>query len=195
MDRINAMKISAKYYIENGMSLIPVSSNKKPLIEWKEFQERCATVEEFDKWVEMFPNMQVGIVTGKISGIIVVDIEEGGDTSWLPPTAIVKTGGGGYHYYYSYIEGVRNKTRIKHLTDIRGDAGYVLAPPSCSDKGKYLWQVKTKPVPFPKHLFETPEITQYTKVDSDFSGFESGQRNNEMARYIGHLLAKIHPTE
>jgi hypothetical protein len=64
------------YYLDNKMSCFPVGKDKKPLIQWKEYQERRATEEEVDKWIETFPEMQIGIVTGKISGIIVVDIEK-----------------------------------------------------------------------------------------------------------------------
>lgn len=195
MKREEGLQLTAEYYIKSGLSIIPVGKNKKPLIDWKEYQDRKASLKEFKKWLQEYPNLQIGIVTGRISGIIVVDIEAGGDISWLPKTAVARTGGGGYHFYYSYVNGVKNSTRIKHLTDIRGDGGYVIAPPSSSDKGEYKWDVKMKPVPFPKNLFQKPEITTYTKVESDYSGYSTGQRNNEMARYIGHLLAKIHPSE
>lgn len=76
MERKEAFRKSAEYYINNSMSVIPVGLDKKPLISWKEFQDRKPTMEEVDKWLEQFPDMQLGIVTGKISGIIVVDIEE-----------------------------------------------------------------------------------------------------------------------
>ena len=183
------------YYLDNKMSCFPVGKDKKPLIQWKEYQERRATEEEVDKWIETFPEMQIGIVTGKISGIIVVDIEKWGDIDWLPKTAIVTTGWGWYHYYYSYVNNFTNKCRIKNLTDIRGDGWYVIAPPSVSDKWPYKWLVKTQPIPFPRHLFEDAEIKEYTPMESEYKWFVSGQRNNEMARFIGHLMAKIHPSE
>lgn len=83
---------SAEYYIEHEMSIIPVSKSKIPLIPWKQYQEERATLDQVDKWLDEYPDMQLGVVTGKISSIIVVDIEQGGDVSWLPKTAIVSTG-------------------------------------------------------------------------------------------------------
>lgn len=68
-------------------------------------------------------------------------------------------------------------------------------PPSVNEKGAYKWIVKTQPVPFPIHLFQEPEIKEYTKIETNYQGYSVGQRNNEMAKYIGHLLAKIHPSE
>lgn len=195
MERKEATRKSCEYYINNLMSVIPVGLDKKPLISWKEFQERRPTMEEVDWWLDKFPEMQLGIVTGKISGIIVVDIEEWGDISWLPKTAIVTTGWGWYHYYYSYVNNFTNKCRIKDLTDIRWDGGYVIAPPSRSSKWPYKWLVKVQPIPFPRHLFEDAEITEYKPMESTYQWFGAWQRNNEMARYIWHLLAKIHPSE
>ena len=51
-----------------------------------------------------------------------------------------------------------NKVRIRDLTDIRSDGGYVMIPPSISTKGSYEWIVKVPPEPFPLHLFQEAEI-------------------------------------
>src|ERR1035437_3231707 len=92
-------------YLKRGWSVIPCGKDKVPSIPWKEFQTRYATEEEVRSWFEKYPEAQVGIVTGKISGITVVDVEgkdpetgEMGDPSFLPQeTMIVSTGGKGLH--------------------------------------------------------------------------------------------------
>lgn len=189
----------AQYYLKNNISIIPVGKNKRPLIVWKEYQERKATLEEVDAWFKQFPDMQIGIVTGKISNLIVVDVEKGGDPSWLPPTAVAKTGGDGWHYYYSYVPGVTNKARIRELIDIRGDGGYCIAPPSCSDKGNYEWRVQTQPVIFPQYLFtDKPDSIfkpEFAMNNQQYSGAQQGSRNDSMARYIGSVLRSVHPSE
>lgn len=89
----------------------------------------------------------MGIVTGRISGLLVLDIdgpvgEESLGNLELPPTVIVETGGGGWHHYFKYPEGgnVGNKTELFHKVDIRGNGGYVVAPPSKHISGKqYRW--------------------------------------------------------
>jgi len=105
-------------------SVIPVGRDKKPMIDWKEFQTRKATPEEIKAWFDKPEPPNIGIVTGKISGITVVDIEKGGKWEHYPVTQSAKTGGGGYHLYYQYAPGMTNKARIHELTDIRGDGGY-----------------------------------------------------------------------
>src|SRR3990167_6806755 len=98
---------------KKGISVIPVGKNKIPLLPWKGFQEHFATEDEVKKWFETYDDPQIGFVTGKISNLLVIDIEKGGDPSFLPQeTTIVGTGGGGYHYYFLFEEGVMNKARI-----------------------------------------------------------------------------------
>lgn len=194
-----AIQQAGLYYIKNKMSIIPVGKNKMPLIAWKEYQTKKVDNEVFLEWCKKFPDMQIGIVTGKISGIVVVDIDKPNvDLGWLPKTAVVKTGSGGFHYYYYWKENVSNKARIKEWIDIRGDGGFVLAPPSFNLKGQYLWIDKKKLAQFPAHLFgakETPQSYKQSKMKIEYAGFGEGQRNDKMASYIGFVLAKIHPTE
>jgi hypothetical protein len=89
---------------EIGWSVIPVGIDKKPLIAWKEYQSRKATRDEITKWLQDFPNANLGVVTGEISGITVVDIDprHGGREDALGESDTVKaiTGGGGWHYYF-----------------------------------------------------------------------------------------------
>ena len=188
----------AKYYLKNNISIIPVGRDKKPLIKWAEFQKRRATTGELDQWFKDYPDMQIGLVTGDISNLTVVDIDDGTmDVSWLPDTAIVKTGSGGFHYYYNYSKGVGNSTRIKENIDIRSEGGYVIAPPSSNEKGKYTWIKKTALTNFPKNLFYKNEKieNQSASITTEYEGKNQGSRNDEMARYTGHILAKIHPSE
>lgn len=202
------------------LSVIPVGKDKIPKISWKEYQTRFATREEIIGWFESYPDAQLGIVTGKISNLTVVDIEEGGDPTFLPQdTFIVRTGGNGWHYYYAYQEGMQNKARIKPLIDIRSEGGYVVAPGSRSDKGPYLVHNNKKPATFPKELFkeniarlEIPQeilrtskedvsmkingvevqASEYHLVDS-YPGYGKGQRNDSMTSFIGLILATINP--
>jgi archaellum biogenesis ATPase FlaH len=175
----------------NRASVIPVGKDKKPLIAWKEFQERRATEAEIKEWFVKWPEANIGIVTGKISNIAVVDIEKGGDVSELPKTVIAKTGGGGWHYYYQFQEGIENKARTRELTDIRGEGGYVVAPPSVHASGqKYEWISQGNIQPFPKHLFGIKAQADWSEVAK---GASVGQRNETAAKYIGKLMSVFSP--
>ena len=99
--------------------------------------------EQVDRWWERSPQANIGIVTGATSRLVVldVDVDTGGEESLkeleaqygeLPPTTIAITGSGGLHYFFRHpASEVRNSAgKLAAGLDIRGDGGYVLAPPS-----------------------------------------------------------------
>ena len=211
MKKINEklLNYALESLLKDKISVIPVGKNKIPLMGWKEFQQRFATEDEVRGWFERFDDPQIGFVTGKISNLLVIDIEKGGDPSFLPQeTMIIGTGGGGYHYYFKYEDGIMNKARIRPLTDWRGEGGYVVSPYSVTEKGPYSILQKAEWQKFPKELFPakvdvmslpatgTGGSQSFAKRDlNDYPGYGTGQRNAETARYIGYVLTQIHPND
>jgi hypothetical protein len=140
-------------YLERGWSIIPIRpEDKQPLIRWEEFQHRHPTEAEVQGWFSEWPTAGVGIVTGSISGLVVIDIDvrHGGDVALarleqehghLPATLECCTGGGGCHLYFAHPGGlIRNKVGLGPGIDLRGDGGYVVAPPSLHASGRrYAW--------------------------------------------------------
>lgn len=107
------------------------------------------------RWWTQAPNANIGIATGRASGVWVLDIdaksdgyasfdrarEQLGDPG---ETWMAATGGGGMHIYFLYpgVQ-VQNKVAILKGIDVRGDGGYVVAPPSRHASGaKYEWMVE-----------------------------------------------------
>jgi putative DNA primase/helicase len=100
---------------------------------------------------EWFPYANIGIVTGRKSGIFVLDVDSynGGDDRLagyerrhgaLPETRIHHTGGGGIHYFWTHPGfDIRNSASavLGQGLDVKGERGFVVAPPSASDKGRY----------------------------------------------------------
>jgi hypothetical protein len=106
---------------------------------------RSATVDhhQIEQWWRRWPDANVAIRTGAPSGLVVLDIDprHGGDDTLarlehdhgpLPAGRRVATGGGGLHLYLCHPGGtVRNHAgRLGPGVDLRGDGGYILAPPS-----------------------------------------------------------------
>jgi hypothetical protein len=193
---------AALHYQKLGLSVIPLDPGEKtPLIVWKGYQKRVATPQEIQKWVEENPSLNIGIVTGAISGIAVVDVDKGGDASIYPDTPTVKTGSGnGWHKYYSVPLGIalRNSVRKRDRTDVRAEGGYVVAPPSILKSGKsYVWTDALENIsdltPFPMHMFAAQEKSQekpdWMSLSSE--GVAEGSRNDSATRYAGGLLSKI----
>lgn len=199
----NELLEAAFLYQEMGFSVIPVGKNKKPLIPWKKYQGEKAGKEQIEAWFKDFNVLGIGIVTGAISGIVVVDIEKGGKYNDLPPSICSQTGGGGIHIFYQYDpkHPISNFTRIRQLTDIRGDGGYVIVPPSGHPSGgSYSWLKEpgeNEMQTFPYFLLEAKkdEDEGISKNWTEFSKdkVSMGQRNDQAAKVIGKLLHKIDP--
>ena len=143
--------MSFKKYFDMGLSVMPVRG-KMPLLAWKKWQTLRATPEQVEAW-EAGPH-NVGIITGHVSGILVVDVDGETDLEF-PETWTVKTAKG-YHYYFNLPEGMdlRNRARAFPNVDIRAEGGYVVAPPSVHASGHiYAW---TRP-PEETTLADIPE--------------------------------------
>ena len=130
----------AERYVTKKKSVIPLNG-KRPAVDWKQFQTSLPTEEDLQTWFAEERN--IGIVTGKISSITVVDCDTREDAIWwyreFPETVMAKTGRG-VHFYYSYAP-IGNKAGVLgRKIDIRGDGGYVVAPPSSHENGaQYEW--------------------------------------------------------
>jgi len=194
MENENKILKEALRYCDMGFSIIPIGENKRPLIaEWKPYQEMRATKEQIEKWFEQFPQANIGIITGKVSNIVVIDVDDkGADTSGLIPTAIAQTGRG-FHYYYLHPGFPVHCGILRTKIDIKGDGGYVIAPPSLHASGRhYEWVCHPDDVglaDLPQWVFENNKRAEQTsqKTSTENKIYE-GQRNDAATRFAGKLL-------
>lgn len=199
---------AALAYSEKGFSVIPIRPDKQPFIQWKEFQKRRATKEEIKKWVSQWPGAMIGIVTGEISGVFVVDcdseaayqkIQELLPDSFI--TCIAKTPRG-YHLYLIYPKGqvIGNAAGIMPGVDVRGEGGYIIAPPSVNAEGKaYTWltglalgEVEPGTVPdnILKYLYIYIGSKENVRAENNSLQFlTSGTRDNDLF-HVGNCLIK-----
>jgi len=145
---------AALEYLERGWSVIPaVEKAKRPALAWKRYQSRLVSEKTLREWFRRSPKYNVSIVTGALSGLVVLDVDprHGGKESLkdlehahgaLPGTMESITGGGGRHLYFVHPGGhVPNRTNIEPGIDLRGDGGCIVAPPSVHPSGKrYRWK-------------------------------------------------------
>lgn len=141
-------------YLGRGWSVIPFREKaKRPAVPWKTYQAKYVSEKTLRDWFHRSPDYNVGVVTGALSGLVVLDVDprHGGDESLrklegeygsLPKTVESITGGGGRHVYFSHPGGeVRNRTNIEPGIDLRGDGGCIVTPPSVHPSGKrYRWK-------------------------------------------------------
>lgn len=138
---------AALWYLEKQhFSIIPVRKNKKPFIKWEQYQKEMPTRQQIKDWWERWPQANIGIVTGEISGVDVIDCDSQAGKNALNDflsdsfmTPVSKTPKG-WHYYFRYKEGLSNGVRVLTDCDIRTTGGYIIAPPSKNGEGvSYRW--------------------------------------------------------
>jgi hypothetical protein len=207
-----ATREAAIAYRRRGWSVIPIRPRAKlPLVSWEEFQHRLASEDEIAAWFARKPDANVGIVTGMISGLAVLDIDSahGGLESLkrlesehgaLPRTAEAETGGGGRHYYFATsMPGLRNRAALWPGVDLRAAGGMIVAPPSAHPSGRrYRWSADPAGVPLaamPVWLEDAALSAKDAKGhpmaywrDIVRDGIAEGARNTTLASLAGHLL-------
>ena len=63
-------------YPQRRFSVIPIQpSEKKPLVHWEQYQSGRAAESEIKGWWTKWPDANVGIVTGALSGLVVIDLD------------------------------------------------------------------------------------------------------------------------
>jgi Bifunctional DNA primase/polymerase, N-terminal len=152
-----------RYYTAHGWSVIPVRpGEKRPAVRWQDYEVRRPGEGELERWWRNGSRLGVGVVTGRVSGIAVVDADgELGlatlEILELPRTPTVRTGSGGRHLYFRHTGGkICTTAAILPGVDVRGDGGFVVAPPTVHPSGRpYRWEVELGAVPlapFPERL-------------------------------------------
>jgi len=136
----------AWYRDECGFSVFPISDNKIPLIKWKRFQEEHANDTEVREWHDA--GFNVGIVTGRISNLCVIDCDKRCDAVWFyqnrsKSPVLVQTRRG-IHFYFRHPGGLVPNSTMHAMYDVRGDGGYVVAPPSRFGEVRYKFVDKHK---------------------------------------------------
>jgi len=107
--------------------------------------------QQIHAWWTQYPGANIGIATGSISGILVLDVDprHGGDKSLdqliaehgdLPETVEQVSGGGGWHCFFRHDDGVQNSAGVVGAgLDVRGEGGYIIVAPS-KTSGEYRWR-------------------------------------------------------
>jgi hypothetical protein len=202
---MNTTLAAAQDYLTEGYSIIPlVTGDKRPAVDWKPFQQRNPSLEELEKWFGGEEGLNLGIVTGPISNLLVLDFDNKEaldrlETEFgaIPRTRAVKTGKG-VHLYFRYPSvRVGNRTGVWAGFDVRGEGGYVVAPPSIHPNGtKYTCDEREIPVAdLPQDLLELliaePQVAAEPVREPGKKVVEGG-RNSHLTKLAGKLAKKQH---
>lgn len=212
---------TALHYLRRGWSVIPINpESKRPLVAWTQFQSRLASTAEVRQWYAEWPDAGVGIVTGRVSGLVVVDFDGQAAVDRLgdwPATYEVQTPRG-VHRYYLLAPEERALTGVSLFgqgVDVRGEGGYVIAPPTSRRDGQaYVLTVDCDPFLRPSQLVRpsttrvssfgdmvlpgadqaaaksTEDVNELWVARTLISGAPEGARNDTLARLVGYYAGK-----
>jgi len=204
-----SVRDEALRYLKMGWSVIPLQPRSKlPSGPWADRQTKLMHPSEVANAFESQAN--IGIVTGRVSGLVVIDIDpgRGGNADEIlqryPTGRVVRTGGGGSHLYYRYPTSghVGNMVDALPGVDVRGDGGQVVAPPSMHSSGsRYVWvqegPLAEYPVGFGKKEAKTTKAVgkEGWALSLLESGAPEGTRDDSTAKLSGLLARHEVPEE
>lgn len=181
------LQAALKYASQYEWAVFPVSPDtKKPLTPHgcKDAKKNPGAIKA---WWKRWPNASIGVATGSASNLIVIDEDIDEDKglngyhsirAWerengeLPETVRAITGRGGAHVYYRY-EGndIKNRAGLLEGVDVRGEGGYVIAPPSFHpNHTRYEWEAD-------------PEETKLSDIDDTIRKLLKVKRTTESERF------------
>ncbi|WP_341941816.1 bifunctional DNA primase/polymerase [Microbacterium sp. LWH10-1.2] len=177
LSSVSALPLSqaAVLFASAGVPVFPcVPGAKNPLLKPDEenpeaqpggFHAATTDARQVEAWWRRWPSANIGIPTGAVSGVVVVDVDRkpGGDgfaaferarraglvPGWL---AVVRSASGGAHFYFpaDTDRPQRSWQAAKAHVDFRGDGGYIIAPPSAvTGTGSYEFGAGADRAPAP----------------------------------------------
>lgn len=161
------------------------------------------------EWWSTWPDANIGLVTGSRSGLVALDIDtrHGGDDTLAElerkhgplPETVRNLTGGGWHEMFAYPNvPVKSKANLAPGVDIRGDGGYIVAPPSRHASGQnYGWEVGHAPedlalAPFPAWVLHLSSSSTRASTPSpshvaNTATIADGGRNNYLTSHAGAM--------
>ena len=211
---MSEMLYFAKQYAAAGLAVLPLKADKTPCTAHgvKDASRDEAVI---DNWWRQWPSANIGIATGMVSGgIFVIDQDEKNGEhgkevfeEWLNKkhqvcgsTWISRTASGGRHTFFRSSSPVKNRVGWLPGVDVRGDGGYVVAPPSVlSDGSLYEWAVS--PFDLENPLSDRDSAVNFivTEINRESNNtapltipekISKGKRNDTLYRLACSLQAK-----
>ncbi len=204
---------TALLYASWGWHVFPVNG-KIPFPKTKGFKDASSDPVVVAALFNRYPGANIGIATGPVSKLFVVDIDvkdnKVGEESIailqaqndeLPATVESETWSGGRQMFFRYPQDgkeIKNsQNKLGKDIDIRGDGGYVVAPPSIHNDKPYSWLVDPEfepMVPAPEWLLELLVMSQ--NPESTFKlpkgKIPKGKQDEMLFKYACSLKAQKH---
>jgi len=188
----------------NGWPVFPLGQDKKPRT-MHGFKDATKDLTQISAWAAQWPDALVGVPTGKVSGVFVLDVDvKNGkdgfstlhDKGWnLPATRTHKTrNGGGAHYLFrvpTYKALKNSASKLGAGLDTRGDGGYIVWWPAHGGEVENPNAFADAP-PWLLDALQNDPAPKYkaTAVATSSESITDGGRNDTLFRLAASLRAK-----
>jgi hypothetical protein len=201
---------AALQYAAHGWRVFPLVPGAKQPLTAHGFRDATTDEDQILSWWSSTPEANIGIATGRGSGIVVLDIDmknaKDGYTSAKElgidpadtPVQVV-TASRGAHLYFAYDAAIGNSaSKLGVGLDTRGEGGYVVVPPSQIKGQPYMWlgSFKQPPSKVPAAMIEkmqAPASLASKRTTDDWlhllDGVGEGSRQDTLPRIVGKLYA------
>lgn len=208
----NCLEAAIKYATKYNWAVFPVDAESKRPLTPHGCKDAKKNVAAIRSWWKRWPKANVGVATGAISGLVVIDedVDREKDIDgfksvrqWekvngeLPETITAITGRGGCHLYFRYNgSDIGNRAGLIEGVDVRGEGGYVVAPPSIHPNGvEYQWETSPEECQIADLNETVKKLLSAGKSDSKEPfrlpvKIPSGERNSTLFKHACSLQAQ-----
>lgn len=199
-----AVLTACMHYIQfKNWPVFPLRCNRKDPAVSTGYKAASLSPEQILEWWTENSSYNVGIPTGGNARLLIIDTDEKNNVSGeeslatlereyspLPETLSVSTANGGMHRYFLLPAGVtvRNRTAVRPGIDVRGEGGYVVAPPSVINGKSYSWVDETLPIAeapgWLLTVIAAPSQSAGKVKPEDVRTFTQGSRNDQLFRFV-----------
>jgi len=147
---MTAILEAAIEYQKAGLWMLPLKPRGKlPLIKWKDRADRKPDKDEIREWFTRWPDANIGCLTGKYSGVDVLDIDSQDALESFsaivgnPYETCYQETGKGYHFFFENNgNNIKNAAALGGIPgiDVRTTGGIIVLSPSVHPSGRvYAW--------------------------------------------------------
>jgi len=205
---------SARAYARAGWALIPIGPDKQPNFGllprdsdgkavWNALAEQPATEAEVERWFELCPDTNLGVITGWPSGgVVVADFDCRPPRDWYIPVTPRVTTQRGEHVYFFSARPVRSGSLVyngKRIGELKADGGIAVLPPSLHPAGiRYQWAELLDPwtlgftlAPLPKwaEAARSPYSSQSLRNENRYTETLSTEYSSEASKEYSLLAS------
>jgi len=184
-------------YADLGWAVFPLMPNSKAPLTKHGFKDASKDPADIKRWWTDQPSANIGIATGVISGLVIVDVDvkngaKGNESlasmTGMTPTLSVITPSGGQHLYYAAPGPLRCRIGLRPGIDIKADGGYIVAPGSTIGGKAYEWvDAEAHLVMLPDSIVKLMSVRQPAKVSASGAMITEGKRNDTLTSIAGNL--------